>query len=377
MDKLRLFIIASLAAVSLSCATWKDYEESRGAGKPDGEVAIFKAHLENTHRIISAPDKRIEYQYDPAPTPTLGFSAHQRVRLLPGQYTITARTWPFGSLVEFEVDLKAGHKYQVETALCSLECIAAGKPYRHDRWIQDLTTHERISGVVSECYLAKPRQGKRWRVPCPDEENPRDVRIAGTIGETGANGENDAPDLSAADSTKAEAFAGEDGNRNARDAGRSLTVAATDIGDSRDTASNGAGKAGAKLALYKADLDYTRRIVSALDGSTEYQYNPEMMRTFRSAPHTLVELPPGQYTISVETWPFGSLYDFAVDLKAGHTYGVETHLCSLKCILNGEPYRHDRWIQDLTSGERITGVVSECYLGKKRRRERQKVPCPD
>ena len=70
-------------------------------------------------------------------------------------------------------------------------------------------------------------------------------------------------------------------------------------------------------------------------------------------------------------------YEFEVDLKAGHIYKVETFLCNLECILDGEPYRHDRWVQDLTTDEPISGVVSECYVGKKRQRERPKVPCPD
>jgi hypothetical protein len=42
-----------------------------------------------------------------------------------------------------------------------------------------------------------------------------------------------------------------------------------------------------------------------------------------------------------------------------------------------QPYRHDRWIRDMTTDERISDIVSECYLGKKRGRERQQVPCPD
>ena len=179
MDRLRLLLVASLVTVSLGCATWEDYRDSSGAGKADAEVAIFKAHLANTRRIVSASDGRIEYQYNPAQKLTPLPAAHQRIRLLPGQYTITAKTWPFGSLYEFEVNLEAGHKYKVETFLCNFECRSKGKPYRHDRWIQDLTTHERISSVESECYLAKPRGGERRRVPCPDEEDDSDSRGAG------------------------------------------------------------------------------------------------------------------------------------------------------------------------------------------------------
>ena len=315
MDRLRLLLVASLVTVSPGCATWEDNRDASGAGKPDAEVAIFKAHQADTRRIVSASDGRIEYQYNPAQKQPLRPAAHQRIRLLPGQYTITAKTWPFGSLYEFEVDLEAGHTYKVETFLCNFECRGKGKPYRHDRWIQDLTTHERISSVESECYLAKPRGAERRRVPCPAKEDDHD--------------------------------------------------------------SGGAGKANAEVAIFKAHLPNTRRIVSASDGRIAYQHNPEMKATQRSDPHSLIQLLPGQYTIMTKTWPFGSLYEFEVDLKAGHIYGVETDLCSWECISTSEPYRHDRWIQDLTEGERISTVVSECYLGKKRQRERQKVPCPD
>jgi hypothetical protein len=167
-DKLRLLLVASLVTVSLSCATWENYRDSRGAGKADAEVAIFKAHLTNTRRIDSASEGRIEYQYNPEQKKAPWSVPHSRIRLLPGQYTITAKTRPFDSLYEFEVDLKAGHIYKVETFLCNFECRKNGKPYRHDRWIQDLTTRERISGVVSECYLGKKRQRERRKVPCPD-----------------------------------------------------------------------------------------------------------------------------------------------------------------------------------------------------------------
>jgi len=169
MGRLRLLLVASLATISLGCATWEDSRDSSGLGKANAEVAIFKAHLDNTRRIVSASDGRIEYQYDPAQTRALGFAAHPRVRLLPGQYTITVKTWPSGSLYEFEVDLKAGHTYEVQTDLCAFECISTGEPYRHDRWIQDLTTRERISDIVSECYLGKKRRRERRKVPCPDD----------------------------------------------------------------------------------------------------------------------------------------------------------------------------------------------------------------
>ena len=54
MGRLRLLLVASLATVSVGCATWEDYRDSRGAGKADAEVAIFKAHLADTRRIVSA-----------------------------------------------------------------------------------------------------------------------------------------------------------------------------------------------------------------------------------------------------------------------------------------------------------------------------------
>ena len=132
------------------------------------------------------------------------------------------------------------------------------------------------------------------------------------------------------------------------------------------------------MALFKAHQDNIRRIVSASDGSMAYQYDPELKRTKGSSGSgLLIGLPPDRYIITVKTWPFGSLYEFEVDLQAGHTYEVQTYLCAFECISTGGPYRHDRWIQDLTTGKRISDIVSECYLGKKRQRERRKVPCPD
>ena len=355
MDRLRLLLVASLVTASYGCATWEDYRDSSGVGKPDAEVAIFKAHLDNTRRIVSASDGRIEYQYNPTQKQTPWPAAHQRIRLLPGQYIITAKTWPFGSLYEFEVDLKAGHTYKVETFLCNFECRGKGKPYRHDRWIQDLTTHEPISGVVSECYLAKPRGAERRRVPCPAEEDDSDSRRASKANKAMAKDQ--------------------EGDRDSSGAGKADVEVAKDEEDDRD--SGGADKAEAEVVIFKAHLPNTRRIVSVSDGSIAYQYNPEMKSTQRSDPHLPIRLLPGHYTITSKTWPFGSLYEFEVDLKAGHIYEVETALCSWECISTGEPYRHDRWIQDLTAGKRISGVVSECYLGKKRQREREKVPCPD
>ncbi len=168
-NRLRNILVAGLLAVSLGCATWEDYRDASGAGKANAEAAIFKAHLENTHRIVRASDGRVEYQVDSGQTLALGFTAHPRVRLLPGKYIITIKTWPFGSLHEFEVDLKAGHVYKVETYLCSFECISSGKPYRYDMWIQDFTTRERISDIVSECYLREKRQRERQKVPCPED----------------------------------------------------------------------------------------------------------------------------------------------------------------------------------------------------------------
>ncbi len=395
VNRLRLLLVASLATVFLGCATWEDYGDSGGAGKADTEVAIFKAHLANTRRIVSAPDERIEYQYDPAQTRTLWSASHPRVRLLPGQYTITAETWPFGSLYKFDVDLKAGHKYKVETSLCTFECVRNGKPYRHDRWIQDLTTRERISGVVSECYVANQRRGERRRVPCPDEQNDRDSHSASkasaevAIVEEGnhdslgvgkakakvAIDEEDERVSSGASKASAEVAIVEQGKRDSLGVGKANARMAVDEEDERIT--GGASKATAEAAMFKAHPANTRRIVSAPDGRIAYEYNPELKRTQRSAPHPLIQLLPGQYTITARTWPFGSLYEFEVYLKAGHLYKVETSLCSWECISIGEPYRHDRWIQDLTTGERVSGVVSECYLGKKRRRERRRVPCPN
>ena len=434
MGRLRLLLVASIATVSVGCATWEDYRDSRGAGKANAEVAIFKAHLANTRRIISTSDGRIEYQYNPAQKRTMWSAQHPRIRLLPGQYTITAKTWPFGSLYEFEVDLKAGHKYKIQTSLCSLECTTVGKPYRHDRWIQDLTTRERISDVVSECYKAKPRRGERRKVPCPDEEDDRDPPSAGkanaeaatdeeddrnplSAGITSAEAatdEEDQRDSRGAGKTSAEAATDEEGDRDARSAGKTSAKAATDEGDDRDARSAGktsanaatdeedqrdsrgagkanteaatdkedqrdsriAGKADPDVAIFKAHPENTRRIVNASDERIEYEHNPKLKRTKRLDP-PLIQLQPGQYTITATTWPFGSLYEFEVDLKAGHIYEVQTYLCNFECISTGEPYRHDRWIQDLTTDERISSVVSECYLGKKRRRERRKVPCPD
>ena len=167
--RLRILLVASLVTISLGCATWEDSRDSRGAGKANTEVAIFKAHLDNTRRIVGASDGRTAYQYNPELKRTPKSDPHTPVQLLPGQYTITTKTWPFGSTYDFEVDLKAGHIYVVETDLCSFECISTGEPYRHDRWIQDHTTGERISDIVSECYLGKKRRRERQKVPCPDD----------------------------------------------------------------------------------------------------------------------------------------------------------------------------------------------------------------
>ena len=176
---------------------------------------------------------------------------------------------------------------------------------------------------------------------------------------------------------KADAVAAinDDADRDTRSAGKAIAVVAIDEKGDRDTQS--AGEADAEVAIFKAHPDSTRRIVSTTDKRLEFQYNPKRKRTPRSGQFELIQLLPGRYTITAETWPFGSLYDFEVDLKAGHVYQVETYLCNLDCISNGEPYRHDRWVQDLTTGERISDIVSECYLGKKRQRKRQRVPCPD
>ncbi len=413
--RLFLLLVASLATIILGCGTWVDYRDSSGAGKANAEVAIFKAHLENTRRIVSASDERVEYEYDPAQKPTLGFAAHPRIRLQPGQYTITAETWPFGSQYEFIVDLEAGHVYKVQTSLCSLECIAAGKPYRHDRWIQDLTTRKRISDVVSECYSKKKRRGERRKVPCPVEEDTRDAGDADQASAEAAKPEEDTRDTGDADQASPEAKKAEDDTRDSRDADKARTEAAKPEEDTLDTGdadkarteaakpeedtldagdadqvspeakkaeddtrdSRDAGEVNAEVVIFNVHQDSTRQIVSASDGSIEYHYSQKLKRTKRSDPHIPIQLLPGQYIITAKTWPFGSLYEFEVDLKAGHTYVLETDLCGFECISTGEPYRHDRWIQDLTTGERISDIVSECYLGKKRRRERQKVPCPD
>ncbi len=375
MDRLRLLFMASIAIIILGCGTWVDYRDSSGAGKANTEVAIFKAHLEDTRRIVSASDERVEYEYDPAQKPTLGFAAHPRIRLQPGQYTITAETWPFGSRYEFKVNLEAGHVYKVQTALCSLECIAAGKPYRHDRWIQDITARKRISDVVSECYSKKKRQGERQKVPCPVEEETRDTGDADKASAAATKAEENTRDAGDAGKTSAAAVKSEEGTRDAGDADKASAVV-----DNSEEDTRGAGDAGevnAEVAIFNVHQDNTRQIVSASDGRIEYHYNQKLKRTKQKDPHIPIQLVPDQYTITVKTWPFGTLYEFEVDLKAGHTYVLETDLCAFDCISTGEPYRHDRWIQDLTTGDRISDIVSECYLGKKRRRDRQKVPCPD
>ena len=354
--RLPLLLVASLTVITLGCATWEDHRGSSGENKANTEVAIFKAHLDSTRRIVSASDGRIEYQYDPAQTRALGFAAHPRIRLLPGRYIVTIKTWPFGSLHEFEVDLEAGHIYKVETYLCSMECISVGKPYRYDMWIQDFTTRERISHIVSECFLGKKRGRERRKVPCPDEEIPRDPG--------GAAKAND------------EVPKDEAGSRVSDYAAKANAETARDEEGFRESVC--AVKANPELAVFKAHENNVRRIVSVSEG-VKYQYDPELKRTKRSSdPELLIALPPGPHTITVSTWPFGTLYDFEVDLKGGHTYEVQTDLCAFECISVGEPYRHDRWIQDLTTRKRISDIVSECYLGKKKsRRERRKVACPD
>ena len=434
--RLRLVLAACIAIFGLGCVgTWEEYNDSRGAGKADSEVAIFKAHLDNTRRIVSASDEQIEYQYDPVQAQAPWSAGHPLIRLMPGQYKISVNTWPFGTQFEFEVDLKAGHKYKVETYLCNFECRKDGKPYRHDRWIEDITAHEPVSGVVSECYFAKARQRERRKVPCPDEDADRGARSAGKATTAAVIVGEDETDSGGTGMPTAAAAADSGGKFDSRDAGKATAAAATEDEDeidsraagtamaatatddeeeidsrsaamattaaatddkekidSRDAGKatavaaaggeakvdfHGADMANAAAAIFKVHMEKTRRITSTSDGRIEYQYDPELKRVPRSDPHSMLRLLPGRYTIAAETWPFGSLNEFEADLKAGHTYEVATSLCSFECISTGEPYRHDRWIQDLTAGERISGVISECYLGKKRGRDRQKVPCPD
>ena len=399
LGRFRLLVVAGVATLGAGCATWEDYRDSSGAGKAGSEVAVFKANVADTRRIVSADDGRTEYQSDAAPKGGLRSASHLRIRLLPGQYTVTAKTWPFGSVYEFDVDLKAGHTYKVETALCSLECLSAGKPNRHDRWIEDLTTRERVSVVVSECYLAKQRRGERRRVSCPDVEA-NDFGRAGKTGVAVATSEADNRGSRSLGKAKAVAAVDEEDHRESRNAGegnaavaseekhyrgsRSLgkaqpvvAVVEEDYRESRSAGEGSAAVAIAEVAVFKVHPARTRRIVNAADGRVEYHHDRNQKQTQRSGPSSSIRLQPGQYTITAETWPFGSLYEFEVELQAGHTYQVETSLCSLKCITSGEPNRHDRWVQDLTAGERISAVVSECYLGKRRGRDRQKVPCPD
>jgi len=375
MSKLRIVVVASLLAVSLGCATWEDYHAASGAGKANAEAAIFKAHLENTHRIAKASDGHIEYQVDPDQTLALGLVAHPRVRLLPGQYIVTIKTWPFGSLHDFEVDLQAGHVYQVETHLCSFECISSGKPYRYDMWIQDFTTRERISDIVSECYWGEKRQRERQKVPCPPNEVPHDTGASGKSDPEDAKDAAEAPDSHGADRTHPDAVKDKEDVSEAGSADKPQPEVAKGKNDAAEFC--GVRTENPDVAVFKAVVDSTRRISDAVSGQIAYQYDPERKRPKRSDTDIPIELQPGQYTITVKTRPFGSLVEFEVDLRAGHVYELQTYLCAFECISTGEPYRHDQWIQDLTTGKRISGIVSECYIGKKRGRERQKVACPD
>ena len=376
MGRLRLLLLASLATIIPGCATWEDHQDSGGAKKANSEAAIFKAHLDNTHRIVNASDGSVGYQYDPAQSRLLGFASHPRVRLAPGQYIITVKTWPFGSLYDFEVNLEAGHIYKVDTYLCSMECLSAGKPYRYDMWIQDFTTRERISEIVSECFLGKKRQRERRKVQCPEEEVSRDPGRAAKANSDVAKDEEGFRDAGHAVPASPELVKDEEVSRDAGRAPKANAEAARDEEGSSDVVC--AVQANREVAVFKTDPDKIRRIVSAPDGSIEYQYDAEQKPTKQSSDSDLlIELPPGQHIITVKTWPFGSLYEFQVDLRGGHTYEFQSDLCAFECISVGEPYRQDRWIQDLTTRERISEIVSECFLGKKRnRKERRKVPCP-
>jgi hypothetical protein len=374
MSKLRIMVVASFLAVSLGCGTWEDYRAASGAGKANEEAAIFKAHLENTYRIVRASDGSVEYQVDPDRTLALGLVAHPRVRLLPGQYTVTIKTWPFGSFHDVEVDLQAGHMYQVETYLCSFECISSGKPYRYDMWIQDFTTRERISDIVSECYLGEKRQRERQKVPCPPSEDPHDAGAAGKSGPEDPKDAAEDPDSRGAGKANPDGAEAKEDDHDAGSSDRPKPKAAR--GQEVAPEACGVRTENPDVAVFKAYVDSTRRISEAVSGHIAYQYNPER-KPKRSDPATPIELQPGQYKITVKTRPFGSLVEFQVDLRAGHVYELQTYLCAFECISTGEPYRHDRWIQDLTTGKRISDIVSECYLGKKRGRERQKVACPD
>ena len=58
LGRFRLLVVAGVATLGAGCATWEDYRDSSGAGKAVAEVAVFKANVADTRRIVSADDGR-------------------------------------------------------------------------------------------------------------------------------------------------------------------------------------------------------------------------------------------------------------------------------------------------------------------------------
>jgi hypothetical protein len=172
VHRLGVVLIACLAAVSAGCVTWEEHPGSRGTGKEDCEVAIFRAGP-MVHRIVSTADQHEEYER--IVKSELFTPPGHILRLLPGQYRITVfgfvRVWSD----EFEVNLRAGHTYEDEVDLCYFGCGSTSNPFRMGHWIQDITTGEIISDVKYRCWTGDPRSWSSKKriesmrfVPCRD-----------------------------------------------------------------------------------------------------------------------------------------------------------------------------------------------------------------
>jgi hypothetical protein len=172
VHRLGVVLIACLAAVSAGCVTWEEHPGSRGTGKEDAEVAIFRAG-HRVHRIVSTAD--LHEEYERIVKSELFIPPGHILRLLPGHYRITVfgfeRVWSD----EFEVNLRAGHTYEEEADLCYFGCGGTwSNPFRMDHWIKDITTSLRVSDVKYRCWTGEPSWSSKTRiesvrfVPCRD-----------------------------------------------------------------------------------------------------------------------------------------------------------------------------------------------------------------
>lgn len=124
--------------VASGCATLRyrvEYSAANGAGRPDGEVAIFRSS--DAWRVVYLADRTVQFQQGPKP--------HDRiVRLLPGEYEVAIGMF---EPIVFSVRLESSHVYEVRS---DNHVIWARLGHRTDYWIHDVTTDRAISEVRSD-----------------------------------------------------------------------------------------------------------------------------------------------------------------------------------------------------------------------------------